>query len=238
MPAEELDEPTHPCNPVCALMSYPEFAALRRRLLPLLAAAIVIAGGGSEALAVDLTDARLMALERKLFDATVDARRSPRSADYLLDSAARQLHWLEVEAWRDPEVEDLRRQVQGLRWQAQRRIDLRALGASRRQACGGGVPVPDDRHTLHGTDLQGRALPLGTGKLYILLQRRLMKSELDLARGMPATAVVALDEAEDMLAELSADRSGRIPKDDPNLVAARSQIAALKERLGQAEDRP
>jgi hypothetical protein len=217
-------------------MSYLEFAVLRRRLLPLLAAAIVIAGGGSEALAVDLTDARLMALERKLFDATVDARRSPRSADYLLDSAARQLHWLEVEAWRDPEVEDLRRQVQGLRWQAQRRIDLRALGASLRRARGGGVPVPNDLRTPYGTDLQRRELPIGTGKLYILLQRRLMKSERDLARGRRATAVVALDEAEDVLAELGADRSGRIPENDPSLVAARSQIAALKEQLGKAED--
>ena len=69
-----------------------------RLLLSLLASAIGLGGGSREAPAVDLTDARLMALERKLFDASVDARRSPRSADYPLNSAARQLRWLEVEA--------------------------------------------------------------------------------------------------------------------------------------------
>jgi hypothetical protein len=207
-----------------------------RLLLPLLAAAIVIGGGGREAPAVDLSDARLMALERKLFDASLDARRSPRSAEYLLDSAARQLHWLEMEAPRDPEVEGLWRQLGSLRWRAQRTIDWRALGAALRQERSGTVPVPDDLSTPYHTDLHGRELPIGTGKLYILLQRRLMRSERDLGRGKEATAALALGEAEDLLAALSADPSGRIPNDDPNLVAARSQITALKERLGQAED--
>jgi hypothetical protein len=206
-----------------------------RLLLPLLAAAIVL-GGGREAPAVDLTDARLMALERKLFDASVDARRSPRSAEYLLDSAARQLHWLEMEAPRDPEVEGLWRQVGSLRWQAQRAIDRRVLGAALGQERRAGIPVPDHLRMPYHTGLHGRELPIGTGKLYILLQRRLMTSERDLGRGKEATAALALGEAENLLAALSADPSGRIPNDDPNLVAARGQIAALKERLGQAED--
>jgi hypothetical protein len=206
-----------------------------RLLLPLLAAAIVL-GDGREAPAVDLTDARLMALERKLFDASVDARRSPRSAEYLLDSAARQLHWLEMEAPRNPEVEGLWRRVGSLRWQAQRTIDGRAPGVALRQVRRGDIPVPDHLSTPYHTDLDGRALPIGTGKLYILLQRRLMQSERDLGRGEDATAALALGEAEDLLAALSADPSGRIPHDDPNLVAARGQIATLKDRLGQAED--
>jgi hypothetical protein len=63
-----------------------------------------------------------------------------------------------------------------------------------------------------------------------------MKSESDLKRGQRATAAAALDEAEKLMAELTDDPSGRISNDDPNIVAARSQIAALKERLGQAED--
>lgn len=206
-------------------------------LLPSLPASAIVVGGGSrEAPAVDLTDARLMALERKLFDASVDARRSPRSADYPLDSAARQLRWLEVEAPRDPEVGDLQRQVRSLRWQAQRTIDRRALGASLLQGRRGGLPVPDYLRTPYDTDLHGRELPIGAGKLYILLQRCLMKSERDLGHGKGATAAAALGEAEDLLAELSADPSVRILKDDPNLVAARSQIAVLKEQLAQAED--
>lgn len=208
---------------------------LARLLLPLLAAAIFL-GSACEAPAVDLTDARLMALERKLFDAAVDARRSPRSAHYLLDSAARQLRWLELEAPRDPEVGDLRRQVRSLRWQAQRTLDRRARGASQRQAGRADLPAPDYVRTPYDTDLHGRELPIGAGKLYILLQRRLMKSERDLKRGNVAPAAAALGEAENLLAELSADPSGRIPNNDPNLAAARSQIAALKERLGQAED--
>ena len=185
---------------------------------------------------MDLTDARLMALERELFDASVDARRSPRSAEYLLDSAAHQLHWLEVEAPRDPDVGALQRQVRSLRWQAQRTIDRRALGASLRQARRDGLSVPDYLRAPYHTDLRGRELPIGTGKLYILLQNRLMKSESDLKRGQRATAAAALGEAEKLMAELTGDPSGRIPNDDPNIVAARSQIAALKEDLGQAED--
>jgi hypothetical protein len=63
-----------------------------------------------------------------------------------------------------------------------------------------------------------------------------LKSERDLGHGKGATAAAALGEAEDLLAELSADPSVRILKDDPNLVAARSQIAVLNEQLAQAED--
>jgi hypothetical protein len=106
----------------------------RRLPLSLFAAVIAVGSGAREAPAVDLTDARLMALERELFDASVDARRSPRSADYLLGSAAHQLHWLEVEAPRDPEVGALERQVRSLRWQAQRTIGRRTLGTSLRHA--------------------------------------------------------------------------------------------------------
>jgi hypothetical protein len=58
----------------------------------------------------------------------------------------------------------------------------------------------------------------------------------DLGHGKGATAATALGEAEDLLAELSADPSVRILKDDPNLVVARSQVAVLKEQLAQAED--
>jgi hypothetical protein len=215
-------------------MFHLRFAASGRRLLPLLVAAI-IAGGGSQVAAVDLSDARLMALERKLFDAAVDARRSPRSADYLLDSAVRQLHWLELDAPRDPEVTRLRRQVQSLRWQAERRVDRGALDTPLRQPRRGGAPVPDGLRAHHA-DLHARELPAGTGKLYVLLQRRLLDAERDLARGRRATAAVALGEAENMLAGLSADPSGRIPNKDPSFVAARSQIAMLKEQLGQAAE--
>jgi hypothetical protein len=98
----------------------------------------------------------------------------------------------------------------------------------------GDLPVPDHLRTPYQIDLHGRELPIGTGKLYILLQRRLMKSERDLTRGEEATAALALGEAEDLLAALSADPSGRVPKDDPNLVAARSQISGLKQRLREA----
>ena len=208
----------------------------RRLPLSLFAAVIAVGSGAREAPAVDLTDARLMALERELFDASVDARRSPRSADYLLGSAARQLHWLEVEAPRDPQVGALERQVWSLRWQAQRTIDRRALGTSLRQAHRDGLSVPDYLRAPYHTDLRGRELPIGTGKLYILFQNRLMKSESDLKRGQRARAAAALGEAEKLMAELTGDPSGPIPNDDPNIVAARSQIAALKEELGQAAD--
>jgi hypothetical protein len=211
-------------------------------LLFLLAGLMLAFPTGSAAAASDLAGARLHALGRDLTGIESRLRSHPGRAGFALDRARRQLRALEIEAPRDPEVGRLRREITRLRWRADRaaRRRVRDAAPGRLEVGRERLPVPDFLRAPYDTSLYDTERPIGAGRLFIFLQNSLRGAERELRRGRPGAARASLAEAEGALARMTAAAAAAaaaggdddaIRPDDPNLIVARRQIAALREQL-------
>jgi hypothetical protein len=182
----------------------------------------------------DLWGVRDLGIGRDLGAVRSRLERAPQRAKYDLDVARRRLWPSQIGAPLDPEAARLEREITQDEWRADRVLRRRALAASltRLEAGPERLPTPAFLRPPYATDLHGRELPIGVGKQIILLQKSLRRSEAQLRLGRRAAATRHLADAETTLAALQATPGDAVPADDPQLVAARRQIALLKERIG------
>ncbi|HET6522512.1 MAG TPA: hypothetical protein VFG47_22220 [Geminicoccaceae bacterium] len=211
------------------------FAPIRSVALAALVGCLGLAGFAGSGAAVDASGARLHGLGRDLSAIAPRLRSDPGRVGFALDRARRQLRALEIEARGDPELERLRREVTRLQWRADRASLRRAREAGLRRLEQGRerLPVPDFLRAPYDTSLYDTERPIGAGRLFIFLQNSLRGAERDVRRGRIGAARASLAEAEGAYARIAAAAAAgeAIPPDDPNLVAARRQIASLRDQL-------
>lgn len=200
-----------------------------------LAVALIVAAS-APAQAIDTTSLRSLDLRRSLQDVRTDLHRRPARADYELERARRRLHDLRIEAPRDPRLWRLERDLARLEAEADRyqrrraiRADLRRLEAGRER-----LPTPEFLRAPYATDLRGDQLPIGTGKLFVLIQNSLRDGDRRLRLGDAAAARRHLRAAEADLVRLKAELPDGASAQDPQIVAAERQIADLRARLEDA----
>jgi hypothetical protein len=185
------------------------------------------------AFASDLARLRVDALERGLPAIRGQVHQAPGRAAFELQGERQRLRSLRVERSRDARVQRLARELQRLEWQADR-LERRDRRAAQRVPGAERLPVPGWLRPPYDTDLRGDQVPIGAGRLYILLQNGLRDAEAALAGGRPRAAALDLARAESRLQALKARFPGHIVRNDPNVVAAEGHLAALRAALAAA----
>ena len=200
----------------------------------LLVASIGIAALGGGAAARDATSLRTLDAERRVQDIRNRVDRAPARSAYDLAAERRRLRWLQMEAPRDAAPWRLERELTRLEWQADRVARTRARAQARLAAERERLPVPDYLRPPYDVDLRASQEPIGTGKLYILIQNGLRGAAANLAAGRRRAAAANLTLAEARLSELKARPEASGTTGDPSIIAAQEQLASLKAELAAA----
>ena len=203
------------------------------------ALALVVAftvAASAPAQAIDSAGPRTLDLRRSLQAVRTGLHRRPARADYELERARRRLHDLQIEAPRDPRLWRVERELARLEAEADRYQRRRAIGADLRRLAAGRerLPVPGFLRAPYATDLRGDELPIGTGKLFVLIQNSLRDGDRRLRLGDAAAARRHLRTAEADVLRLKAELPDGASDQDPQIVVAERQIAALRARLEDA----
>jgi hypothetical protein len=183
---------------------------------------------GATSQAGDLRGVRVESLRGDLQSLRWRVERAPRASLFDLKRLQRRLAEQRAEAPGDPRLARLELQRRHAQWQAERALARAKLGRAPR----GGLGLPDQLRGPTDLDLRGAALPIGTGKRYLLIQSGLRDARAALERGRNAAAAGHLARAEGGLRALRTLAGA----DDPNLVALAAELGELKARVAAAGD--
>ena len=202
-----------------------------RRACAALAAALLATPVVSHA--GDLRGARSESLRGDLQSLRARALRAPRASLHDLKQLQRRLAEQRVETPDDPRLGRLELQRRQALWQAERalRLGRAAAGRARLEAVRDQLEPPAYLRAPIDLDLRGGALPIGTAKLFLFIQRGLRDASADLGRGRTGAAAAWLAGAERGFRALQTEAHA----DDANLIALAAEIASLRTRLEAAD---
>jgi len=190
------------------------------------AALITLAPAASHA--GDLRGVRIEGLRAELYGLRTRVERAPRASVYDLKQLQRRLSEQRVERPGDPRLDRLELQRRHEQWRAERILRQARLAADRAglEAVRGRLAPPDHLRAPTDLDIRGTALPIGTGKRFLLVQTGLRDARASLDRGRPGAAAEQLARADAELRDLK-----KVWADDPNPIALEAESVALRKRI-------
>jgi hypothetical protein len=197
----------------------------------LLVAAALVAMAPAASHGGDLRGVRIEGLRSDLYGLRGRVERAPRASVYDLKQLQRRLAEQRVETPRDPRLDRLELRRRQEQWRAERILRQAKLAADRAglEAARGRLAPPDYLRAPTDLDILGTALPIGTGKRFLIVQSGLRDARASLDRGRPEAAAERLARADAELRDLR-----KVWADDPNLIALEAESAALKQRIAAA----
>jgi hypothetical protein len=186
------------------------------------------AGVGQASLAGDLRGARVEGLRSDLRGLRARIDDAPRASVWDLKQLERRLAEQRIERPHDPRLDRLELQLRDERWRAERSLRQADLAQARARLAASRDQLAPPSYLRAPTDLdiRGRALPIGTGKLFLFLQTGLRDARAALDRGRTGVAAGQLAAVEAGLRTLRSGWTG-----DPNLVALEAELAELAGRV-------
>jgi hypothetical protein len=181
--------------------------------------------------ATDRSDLRTLELQRDLRSVRSRVERAPTSSFELKD-LQRRLHDRQIEAPRDPRLNELEIELRRLRAQADRNAD-RPSAATLPRTPALAVQTPIEKSRYFGGAHTAAAAPPGQsyfGQRVVALQRAVAAIERGLEVGDTTTAARLLEQAQVHLATLRRIFDDAVGE-DPNLIALDARIRALEQRL-------
>jgi hypothetical protein len=182
--------------------------------------------------AIDRSDARILELQRDLQSARSRAERAPRASSFELDDLQRRLHDRQIEAPRDPRLQELEIELRRLRAKADRNATRPGAAVlPRTSPLAVQVPIEKPRY-LGGAHTRAAVPPARPyfGERLVALQRTVAAIERGLELGDTMAAARLLEGAQAELATLRRIFDDAVAQ-DPNLIALEERIRALEERL-------
>jgi hypothetical protein len=176
----------------------------------------------------DLRGVWIEGLRSELYGLRTRVERAPRASVYDLKQLRRRLAERRVETPGDPRLDRLELQRRHEQWRAERILRQAKLAADRAGLEAARVRLAPADYLRAPTDLDIRrtALPIGTGKRFMLVQTGLRDARASLDLGRPEAAAQQLAQADAELRDLK-----KTWADDPNLIALEAEIAALRTRI-------